>query len=43
MNIKDQRRSIEDIFLVDSGAQYTVLPEKGWKKLKLKPITSGFV
>jgi len=37
MNIKDQRRTIENIFLVDSGAQYTVLPEKDWRQLKLKP------
>lgn len=25
-------------FLVDSGASYTVLPEKVWKKLNLEPI-----
>jgi len=36
-NIKDEKKSLEDVFLVDSGAQYTVLPEKDWKKLKLKP------
>ena len=25
-------------FLVDSGAVYTVLPEKEWKRLNLKPL-----
>jgi len=25
-------------FLIDSGATYTVLPEKVWKKIGLKPI-----
>ena len=25
-------------FLVDSGAKYTLLPEKVWRKLRLKPI-----
>jgi len=36
-NPKDERRSIKKEFLVDSGANYTVLPERDWKKLKLKP------
>jgi len=27
-------------FLVDSGAQYTLLPEPVWKRLKLKPTES---
>ena len=31
-----QSREVE--FLVDSGATYTLLPEKVWRKFKLKPI-----
>jgi clan AA aspartic protease len=31
------RRSETLDFLVDSGAQYTLLPEAVWKRLKLKP------
>jgi len=30
-------RPIEERFLVDTGAVYTVLPEKIWRALKLKP------
>lgn len=37
-NPKDERKFIEDDFLVDSGAQYSVIPEAYWKKLKLKPV-----
>jgi aspartyl protease family protein len=37
-NPKDERRSVTDNFLVDSGAMYTVLPEAHWKKIKLKPV-----
>ena len=29
---------LEMEFLVDSGASFTVLPEKAWKKLGLEPI-----
>lgn len=29
---------VEVEFLVDSGASYTLLPEKVWRKLKLKPL-----
>lgn len=36
-NPKDTSKSIEEEFLVDSGASYTVLPEQFVKKLKLKP------
>lgn len=32
------RSAIEVDFLVDSGAAYTVLPLKVWKKLRLKPL-----
>lgn len=35
-NPKDERRFFEEDFLVDSGAQYTVLPEKYWQQIKLK-------
>lgn len=31
-------KSQEVEFLVDSGATYTLLPEKVWKKFKLKPM-----
>ncbi len=38
MNRPDRRGpSIEERFLVDTGAIYTVLPEKTWRTLKLKP------
>lgn len=30
-------RPIEERFLVDTGAVYTILPEKIWRTLKLKP------
>ena len=33
----DKNREEELQFLVDSGANYTVLPKSVWKKLKLKP------
>jgi clan AA aspartic protease len=33
----DKGREEELRFLVDSGANYTVLPKPVWKKLKLKP------
>lgn len=36
-NPKDESKYLEEKFLVDSGANFTVLPEKAWKKLKLKP------
>ena len=32
------KRGTKVRFLVDSGAVYTVLPEKEWKRLKLKPL-----
>jgi len=33
------RRNPQEVdFLVDSGASYTVLPEKVWKSLGLKPF-----
>ncbi len=31
------KKAIEVDFIVDSGATYTLLPEKVWKKLNLKP------
>jgi predicted aspartyl protease len=38
MSRLDRRgRPIEERFLVDTGAVYTVLPEKLWRTLKLKP------
>jgi len=37
-NPKNEANFIEADFLVDSGSQYTVLPEKEWKKLNLKPL-----
>lgn len=36
-NPKDPKKMYEGEFLVDSGAQFTVLPEKVWKALKLLP------
>lgn len=36
-NPKNESINVEERFLVDSGASYTVLSEKVWKKLKLKP------
>jgi clan AA aspartic protease len=32
------KKRIEQTFLVDSGAMYTLLPEKTWKRFKLKPL-----
>ncbi len=32
------KKVVEVDFLVDSGATYTLLPEKAWKKLNLKPF-----
>ncbi len=32
------KKVVEVDFLVDSGATYTLLPEKVWKKLNLKPF-----
>lgn len=32
-----RRRSIDVRFLVDTGAVYTVLPERAWRALKLRP------
>ncbi len=34
---KDKKRKHTLDFLVDSGAKYTLLPEKTWRDLKLKP------
>ena len=30
-------RSVRVLFLVDTGAVYTVLPERVWRALKLRP------
>jgi clan AA aspartic protease len=35
------KNSLELEFLVDSGAKYTLLPEKAWKQLDLKPIAQA--
>jgi len=32
------KKAIDVDFLVDSGATYTLVPEKVWKRLKLKPL-----
>jgi len=32
------KKAIELKFLVDSGASFTLLPEKVWKELELKPL-----
>ncbi|MBI2103799.1 clan AA aspartic protease [Candidatus Woesebacteria bacterium] len=37
-NLKDPKKSIEDKFLVDSGASITVLPADIVKELGIKPI-----
>jgi len=37
-NPSDPRKEFEDNFLVDSGASYTVVPEKTLKKLGIKPL-----
>ncbi len=34
------RKALSVHFLVDSGATYTLLPQKVWKQLGLKPIDS---
>ena len=31
------KKAVDVDFIVDSGATYTLLPEKTWKKLNLKP------
>lgn len=37
-SVSSDKSRVEDVrFLVDSGANYTVLPKPVWKKLKLKP------
>lgn len=36
-NPKDSRRVVEENFLVDSGAAYTVLPKEFVRRLKIKP------
>lgn len=36
-NISDPKKIFTGNFLVDSGAQFTVLPLEVWKKLDLKP------
>ncbi|OGD54527.1 hypothetical protein A3J78_01840 [Candidatus Beckwithbacteria bacterium RBG_13_35_6] len=36
-NPKKKNKTLEKDFLVDSGAQYTVLPENDWKKLDIQP------
>ncbi len=35
-NLKDPKKTYEGEFLVDSGAHFTVLPERIWKDLGLK-------
>jgi clan AA aspartic protease len=37
-NISDPTKEVSDRFLVDSGADFTVLPEGLVKRLKIKPI-----
>jgi len=32
------KKAVEIDFIVDSGASYTLLPEKIWKQLNLKPF-----
>ena len=32
------KRATDVDFLVDSGASYTVLPRRVWKKLNIKPL-----
>jgi clan AA aspartic protease len=36
--VSKEDKSMDVEFLVDSGATYTLLPEKVWKKFKLKPM-----
>lgn len=36
-NLQDASKTYEGEFLVDSGAQFTVLPEKVWKSMGLTP------
>lgn len=36
-NIDNPEKSFEGEFLVDSGAGYTVVPERVWKRLDIKP------
>lgn len=36
-NIRDPKKIYTGEFLVDSGAQFTVLPQDVWKKLGLRP------
>ena len=36
-NPTNPQHSYEGAFLVDTGAQYTVVPEETWMKLELKP------
>lgn len=38
LKIGHGRNAVDVDCLVDSGASYTLLPEKVWRKLKLKPI-----
>jgi|SRR3989344_3101287 len=37
-NLRDERKKAESEFLVDTGAQYTLVPKEIVNKLKLKPI-----
>ena len=37
-NLKDPAKKFTGEFLVDSGASYTLLPEKVWKEFRLKPM-----
>ncbi len=39
-NLEDPKKKITGRFLVDTGAAYTVIPERDAKKLKLKPVKS---
>jgi clan AA aspartic protease len=36
--VRKNGKSAEVDFLVDSGASYTVLPERVWKRLHVKPL-----
>ena len=36
-NPLDPSRAYEGVFLVDTGAQYSVLPKQVWEQLNLKP------
>lgn len=37
-NQKDSKKKIEEKFLVDTGAQYTLVPKKYVEELSLKPL-----